>query len=161
MPLPALGQDESDGNQLSTAEGVVRELYDLVTFPAGEVPDWDQMRALFLPETVIVLRTSRTGNTVMGMDGFIGLWLRDIEGFGMDETGFSETIVRMHTTEFGDIAHIWVLYEAHIPGSERPPQQGVDSIQLVRRDGQWLIASITNELPTPDRPIPEVLREGG
>ena len=35
----------------------------------------------------------------------------------------------------GDIAHVWVLYEAEIPGWGRPAQPGVDSFQLVRRDG--------------------------
>ena len=46
-------------------------------------------------------------------------------------------------------------------GWGRPPQQGVDSFQLVLREGKWKIASILNEIPTPDRPIPEVLRGEG
>lgn len=65
----------------------------------------------------------------------------------------------MKPTVFGDIAHVWVLYEAVIPGSGRPPQQGVDSFELIRRDGRWWIATITNEIPTPERPIPSELRE--
>ena len=60
---------------------------------------------------------------------------------------------------FGDIAHLLVLYEAHIPGSDRPPRQGVDSFQLVRREGRWWIVGVTNELPTPDRPLPPVLHD--
>jgi hypothetical protein len=143
------------------AEGVVRELYDMVTFPAGTTPDWEEFRTLFLPEVVVVLRTSREATTVFSLEGFIQDWLRFIEGFNVEETGFTERIIRTHSTEFGDIAHVWVLYEAEIPGRGRPPQQGVDSFQLVRRDGRWKIASVLNELPGPGREIPEVLRGEG
>jgi hypothetical protein len=143
------------------AEAVVRELYDMVTFPAGTTPDWDEFRTLFLPEVVVVLRTSREATSLFNLEGFIQDWLRFIEGSNIEATGFSERIVRTHTTEFGDIAHVWVLYEAEIPGWGRPPQPGVDSFQLVRRDGEWKIASVLNELPGPGREIPEVLRGEG
>jgi hypothetical protein len=140
---------------------VVRELYDLVTFPAGAIPDWSEVRALFLPEAVIALRLSREGLTIMDLDGFVEVWLRDIDRFDLDASGFTERIIRTHTTEFGDIALVWVLYEAEIPGSGRPAQPGVDCIQLVRNEGSWTISAITNEIPIPGRPLPEALREGG
>ena len=146
---------------LPTAESVVHELYEMVTFPAGTVPDWDQFRSLFLPEAVVVLRSSREATSVFTLEGFVEDWVRFIEGSDIESTGFTERITRTHATEFGDIAHVWVLYEAEIPGWGRPPQQGVDSFQLVLREGGWKIASILNEIPTPDRPIPEVLRGEG
>lgn len=143
-----------------TPEGVIRELYDHVTFDAGAPPDWDVVRELFLPQATIILRTSREGSTIFDMDGFIQDWLNFFERDNVLERGFSEAIVRMHTTEFGDLAHIFVLYEASFPDWDRPPQRGVDSVQLTKKDGRWWIVSITNEIPTPNRPIPEVLRGG-
>ena len=119
-----------------TALAVVHELYDIVTFPAGTVPDWDQLRALFLPESVVVLRSTPDSTSVFSLEGFVQDWLRFIEGSNVKETGFVERIVRTQATEFGDVAHIWVLYEAEIPGWDRPPQPAVDSFQLVRRDGR-------------------------
>jgi len=148
---------ETDGS----AEAVVRELYDLVTFPAGTTPDWNRARALFLPEAVVVLRSSRTETTVFSVEGWMQDFVSFIEGRNVMSTGFEERIVRTHAIEFGDIAHVWVLYEAQIPGSGRPPQPGVDAMHLVRREGRWLIASIVNEIPTPERPVPEVLRGSG
>lgn len=160
-PVLLSAQSEPGDAAANTPEGVVHALYDLVTFPAGTTPDWDVMRAMFLPESVVVLRTSRASNSVFTLEGFVQDWLHFIERDNVEATGFTERIVRTHVTEFGDIAHVWVLYEAEIPGWDRPPQVGVDGIQLVRRDGSWLIAAITNEIPTPDRPIPEVLRGEG
>jgi len=158
---PLFGQVAETPHSPSLAEAVVHELYDMVTFPAGTTPDWDAFRALFLPESVVVLRSSREATSVFTLEGFVEDWLRFIDGSNINETGFTEKIIRTHSTEFGDIAHVWVLYEAEIPGRGRPPQPGVDSFQLVRRDGEWKIASITNEIPTPDRPIPLVLRGEG
>lgn len=162
FPLALLtAQGTEPVGESQSAEAVVHELYDMVTFPAGTTPDWDEFRALFLPESVVVLRSSREATSVFTLEGFVEDWLRFIDGSNIKETGFTERIIRTHCTEFGDIAHVWVLYEAEIPGWGRPPQAGVDSFQLVRREGRWKIASITNEVPTPDRPIPSVLQGEG
>lgn len=142
-----------------TPEEVIQDLYDLVTFDAGTTPDWDQARSMFIEDAVIVLRTGREETTVFSVEGWIDDFVTFIERANVEETGFSETIVRMKSVVFGDIAHIWVLYEADIPGDERDPRQGVDSFQLIQKDGRWLIASITNEIPTAERPVPKVLEE--
>ena len=122
--------------RLETPEGLIEEIYELVTFPAGTTPDWDEVRDLFIPEAVVVLRTSREGSTVFSVDGFV--------------------ILDMQTFEWGDIAHVLVLFDSDIPGDGREPRAGVDSFQLIKRDGRWWIASITNERPSADRPLPEV-----
>jgi len=142
-----------------TPNGLVSALYDAVTFPAGQTPDWDHVRAMFLPEAVIVLRTSWEATSVFSLDGFVEDFVHFIEQAKVGEKGFSEKIVRTRATVFGEIAHVLVLYEAHITGSARDPQQGVDSIQLVQREGRWWIASIVNELPTAERPLPAELQE--
>lgn len=142
-----------------TAEATVRLLYDLVTFGAGEEPDWSRVRELFLEQAVIVLRTSRDGQTVFDLEGFIQDFVRFIEQSNAKTTGFLEKVVRTRSMVFGDIAHVLVLYEAGIPGSERPPQPGVDSFQLIRQEDRWAVVSVTNELPISGRPVPEELRD--
>ena len=143
----------------ATAAGLVAALYDEVTFAAGSAPDWDRVRSMFLDRATIVLRTGREETTVFSVDGFVQDFVGFIERANVVETGFRETILRSESLVFGDIAHLLVLYEAQIPGSGRPPLQGVDSFQLVRRDGRWWIVSVTNELPTPERPLPRALAD--
>lgn len=142
-----------------TATGLVAALYDEVTFPPGSTPDWDRVRSMFLDRATIVLRTGREETTVFTVDGFVQDFVDFIERANVVETGFRETILRSESLVFGDIAHLLVLYEAHIPGSDRPPLRGVDSFQLVRKSGRWWIVSVTNELPNPDRPLPPALRD--
>ncbi|MCL7973219.1 MAG: hypothetical protein M8835_01510, partial [marine benthic group bacterium] len=53
---------------VATAESTIRELYELIGAGPGEVPDWNPVRALFLPEAVIVLRSSRDALSVLSLD---------------------------------------------------------------------------------------------
>ena len=149
--------DSSSAN--STTENVINQLYDLVTFEPGTSPDWDKVRELFHPDAIIVLRTSREANTVFDLEGFI----HDFDEFAKTEriveSGFKEQIIRKNKMVFGDIAHFLVLYEASIPGTEFPPQQGVDSFQLIKQEEGWKIVSIINEVLTPDQPVPKELQE--
>jgi hypothetical protein len=143
-------------------------IYGLVSSVGGKLPDWDKVRACFLKEAVIVLRTSRTALTAFSLDGFIQDFVdfyekpfkRGEATVVPKESGFTEKVVRMKAWEYGDMAHVLVLYEAQITGFAMAPQQGVDSWLLVRRDGRWLIAAATNEIVTPARPVPPELREG-
>jgi hypothetical protein len=147
---------------------LVAGIYSLVSSAGGNLPDWDNVRACFLPEAVMVLRTSRTALTAFTLDGFIKDFVdfyekpfkRGEATVVPKENGFTEKVVRMKAWEYGDMAHVLVLYEAQITGFGMPPQQGVDSWLLVRRDGRWLIAAATNEIVTPGRPVPPELRGG-
>lgn len=144
---------ESD-TTFTTAENLVTELYKAVTFKAGEKVDWKRVKSMFLEQAVIVLRTSRDSSSVFNVNGFVDDFVNFIYKYRVDTTGFSERIVKMKPMVFGDIAHVLVLYEAQIIGSKRTPQQGVDSFELIRRNGRWWITTIVNEIPTKQRPVP-------
>ena len=155
-PAPAPPADSA----LATPEGLVHELYRMVCVPVGGDTDWEQVRALFLPEAVIVMRPSRKeGLSTFTLQG----WIDDFVAFNQkaksSERGFEEKIVRMSPVVFRDVAHVFVLYEARMLDWTRPAQQGVDSIELVRKDGRWWVAAITNDIPDADNPIPAELKE--
>lgn len=153
--ITGIGQDVPKEPSAASAEDVVRQLYDLVTFEAGETPDWEIVKSLFVEEAVIVLRATKTTHNVFSREGFVEDFQNFIDRAKVDQTGFIEKIVSLKMVELGDVAHCWVVYEASIPGWGRPPQKGVDSFQLLKRNGQWKIVSILNEIPTPENPVPE------
>jgi len=164
-----LGREQGPAAQAAPqpAGDAAAAIYGLVSSVGGKLPDWDKVRGCFLKEAVIVLRTSRTTLTAFTLDGFIQDFVdfyekpfkRGEATVVPKESGFTEKVVRMKAWEYGDMAHVLVLYEAQITGFAMPPQQGIDSWILVRRDGRWLIAGATNELVTPARPVPPELRE--
>jgi uncharacterized protein (DUF1697 family) len=142
----------------STAEDVVNELYRLVTIEKGQETDWERVRQLFLPQAVIVLRISKTESQVFDVQGWIDDFRTWDEKAKVKETGFSEKIVTMKARVFRDIANVFVLYEASITGATRPPTRGVDSIELIKKDGRWWIAAITNDLINAENPVPAELK---
>ncbi len=158
--LPARPQSSSQQRAFQTAEGLVSEIYQTVSFDSTEPrPDWEKVRSMFIGNAVIVLRVTRDSTAVFSVQGFIDDFVKFIERSPAKQGGFWERIVRMKSMVFGDIAHVLVLYEAHIPGTPRPPQQGVDSWELIKKNGRWWIAAVTNEIPTRERPIPAELQE--
>ena len=144
---------------LQSPEGVVNELYRLVCVPVGGGTDWNAVRNLFIPEAVVVLRVSKDASSTFTLQG----WIDDFVAFNTkaksSERGFEEKIVRMSPMVFRDIAHVLVLYEARMLDWTRPASRGVDSIELIRRDGRWWIAAITNDLPDEEHPVPAALKD--
>jgi uncharacterized protein (DUF1697 family) len=159
LPMSARAQTPATAPAYDTAVDVVRELYRLVTIEKGQVTDWEQVRGLFLPQAVIVLRVSKTESQVFDVQGWIDDFVAWNNKAKVVETGFSEKIVTLKPRVFRDIANVFVLYEASITGSTRPPTKGVDSIELIRKDGRWWIAAITNDLPNAENPLPAELQE--
>ncbi len=156
--LLAAAQAATPAPAPGTAEDVVRSLYALVSVrPGGPQTDWEQVRQLFHKDALIFLRTAPQATALFSVQGFIDDFIAFNQRARVQERGFSEKVVRLKTMVFGDIAHILVLYESSIPGSSRPPQQGVDSFQLIRKDGRWWILSVANEVPVRGTPIPKEL----
>ena len=152
--LVAMSQSPSKKDPAAEPEAVVRKLYELVTFDAGTTPDWDAVRSLFVEEAVIVLRTGKDRMSVFSLEGFVADFVKFIEDADVEKTGFTERILGMKTFVYGDIAQILVRFDSHVPGSGREPREGIDSFELVRRQGHWLVVAITNERPSRDNPIP-------
>ncbi len=155
VAMPALGQAEDADPTGPSVEQVVRDVYDLVSWTGGDTPDWETVRDVFIPEAIVVLRYPPELK-VMSVDGFLLDWLRfenQLADAGVD--GFLETVTSAEATEFGDIAHVHVVYESSIPGSGRPPRPGVDLWSLIRQGGEWKVVSVVNELPRDDLPTPQ------
>lgn len=153
----ALATPPPGDHDFETVDGLIHALYNMVTFEAGTTPDWEEARSAFIPEALVVMRMGEHETAVLNVQGWIDDFVSFIETRDVMATGFSETIIKMKTTQMGDIAHVLVLYESHLPG--HPRRQGVDSFQLIRKDGRWWILSIANELPRWGRKVPDELLE--
>ncbi len=153
--VPAFAQSEAAEEDLRSAEQVVRDVYELVSWTDGNTPDWEVVREVFIPEAIVVLRYP-PNLKVMSVDGFLLDWLRfENQLAERGVTGFLESVVSAETTQFGDIAHVHVGYETTIPDTGRPARPGVDLWSLIRVDGRWKVVSVVNELPRDDLPVPE------
>jgi hypothetical protein len=158
--LAAGGQTKTDSPAVfADPERLVRGLYAAVTFDPGPGPDWEYVRSFFLPQAVIAVRKTRTSMAVMNVQEFIDWFIADVEKFKMKERGFTESVEKLKLTALGDIAQAFVVYKARFKTpADAPGQIGLDSWTLMKKDGRWWIVSCANDIPTPDRPLPEDLR---
>jgi hypothetical protein len=154
---PITGGDQKE--YYKSPELLIGELYKSVSFTnTDSLPDWEKVRAMFTENAIVVLRTSRTRTTIFDVQGFIDDFVNFIDKSPAKQKGFGERILKMKKVVVGDIAHILVLYDAQIYGVTIPPQQGVDSWQLIKKDNRWWIASITNEVISETVPVPDELK---
>jgi hypothetical protein len=155
----AIGLAANEEDVFANPESLIRGLYAAVTFDTGNVPDWDYVSKFFTPEAVIAVRMTRTSMAILNVEEFVKWFDDDVKKYKMKERGFEESIEKLKLTVFGDMAHCFVVYKARFKTpADSPGQLGLDSWGLMKKDGRWWIVSVTNDVVTPQRPLPEELR---
>ena len=133
---------------------MIRQIYEDVSSDGSVLPDWDRIRSYFVDEAIVVLRTSREGNTQFTLEEFI----QDFKDFyqrpDLDDSGFREEVLQLKANVYHDIAFIAVIYEARILKSDRPPTKGIDFWLLANREGTWKVVSVVNEVMRPGEALP-------
>ncbi len=117
-------------------------MYAMVSGPAGP-RDWSLQDLIFHPEA----RQMRTG---VGADGRAWIKIMTLDDYVADTKAFfaandfHEIEVARRVHEFGNIAHVWSIYEARkAPDDKTPDRRGINSIQLYRDErGAWRIVSM-------------------
>lgn len=135
---------QPEAPDFSDPSALVVGLYTEISRTAERAPDWDVVRRHFHPAAVIVLRASRDETRLMSVDEFIQDFVAFYDRIGPD-VEFTETVVSVVPMEYGNVAHVYLVYEAAVGGSDRPPQRGLDSWHLMFRDDRWWIVSVVNE----------------
>ncbi|WP_052216165.1 hypothetical protein [Sphingomonas sp. ERG5] len=127
---------------------VLEVLYDTVSGPAGP-RDWSRQRATFHED-------SRQMRTWIDDDGKPAIRIMDREGYAADtapffaENDFYEIETARKINIFGNIAHVWSIYEARraIDAGDLD-RRGINSIQLYKDENGWRVISMIwdNERP--------------
>jgi hypothetical protein len=120
---------------------LVRAIYECISGPAGAPRDWDRFRYLQHPR-------SRSLRTVVEPDGMTSAHVFDVEEYiGNVEPFFAandffEVEIDQRVQRFGQVAHVWSLYEAR-PSPDSPVllKRGANSIQLCHEHGRWWVFS--------------------
>jgi hypothetical protein len=162
-PLPAREPKpldvQPDG---SSVEAIVVALYASVSHGPDSEPNWNRLRALFLPGAIMAppKRPDAESVTVLDAAGFEERVRRYIAGRRErgERLGFTEREISRRENRFGDVCQVFSTYETLWSPRERPPfSRGVHSIQLVSDGHRWWIASLAWDVERPDQPIPAEL----
>jgi hypothetical protein len=143
----------------ATVDSVIAALYESVSHGNDAEPNWNLMREVFLPVGQLIppKRPQEDRFTVLDVDGFQervrkGAAAAKAKG---DPTSFFEKEVARQTDCFGNVCQLFSTYEARRdPSDAKPFVSGINSIQLVRDETGWHVASIVWDVERPDNPIP-------
>ena len=155
LAAPALAQG-ADPADVASPEAIVTAAYDAIQRAPGEPFDWDRFRTLYLPGALLLPNTEQTGGTprTLTAEGFIE-WVDRVAPAQPGDRGFAEEEVHHVVHRYGDVATVFSTYTKRFADSDEVLGRGINSFQLVRRDGRWWIASIAWDEEAGAGPIPE------
>ena len=139
---------------------VFARLYDLISGPADEERDWDEVRKLFHPGALLHSELTLPDGAHQS-----GTWT--VEEFceaaaaEYRRTGFWEREVACRSECFGNVAQVWSTYESRVENPDAEPVgRGINAAHLLKRDGAWGIVSLIFQIERGTDGIPERYLEG-
>jgi hypothetical protein len=135
---------------LAGIDAAIRGVYDVISGPPGQKRDFDKMCSLFAPGATM---------KAIGPKGLRGGSVEDYIGRNsaiLEKEGFTERELGRRVEVWGGLATAWSAYDGRT-ASGSFHERGINSFQLVKIDGKWLVASILWQEETPDNPLPRIL----
>jgi hypothetical protein len=137
---------------LAGIDAAIRGVYEVISGPPGQKRDFDRMRSLFAPGATM---------KVIGPKGLHGGSVEDYIARDKDileRDGFTERELGRRLQVWGGLATAWSSYDGRTANGSFH-ERGINSFELVKIDGKWLIASILWQEETPDNPLPRDLNK--
>jgi len=140
-------------DDFTAIDDAIRAVYQVISGPPGQKRDFDKMRSLFAPGATLKANAPK---------GVRGGTLEDYISRNaaiLEQKGFTERELGRHMEVWGGLATAWSAYDGRTADGSFH-ERGINSFQLVKVDGKWLVASILWQEETPQNPLPADLVEG-
>ena len=153
LALAAAAAAQPSQADLAGIDAAIRGVYEVISGPPGQKRDFDRMRSLFAPGATM---------KAIGPKGLHGGSVEDYIARDRDileREGFTERELGRRLQVWGGLATAWSSYDGRTANGSFH-ERGINSFELVKIDGKWLIASILWQEETPGNPLPrELIRE--
>lgn len=152
LAASAASQRPSSADRIEI-DRVISAVYDVISGPPGQKRDFERMRSLFAPGATL---------KATGPKGLRGGSLEDYISRNKDvleRDGFTERELGRRVEIWGGLATGWSAYDGRTANGSFH-ERGINSFQLVKIDGKWLVASILWQEETPQNPLPAQLIQG-
>ena len=143
----------SNAADLTAIDQSIRAVYVVISGPPGQKRDFDRMRSLFAPGATL---------KAIGPKGLHGGTVEDYisrNAAVLEKEGFTERELGRRVEMWGALATAWSAYDGRTANGSFH-ERGINSFQLVKINGKWLVASILWQEETPDNPLPADLLKG-
>ena len=132
---PALKSD------VSTLDGILHALYEVLSGPAGQPRDWERYSSLFMENARLIVVVAVAGEKPHARQLTLEDYIRRVEPiFAVED--FWERETSRQTETFGRVAHMLSAYESLRDPNGPPFEHGANSMQLFYDDSRWWIVSV-------------------
>jgi len=149
----AVAAQSPNAADFAGVDQALHDVYAVISGPPGQKRDFDKMRSLFAPNAQL---------RVIGPKGVRGGTLDDYiakSGPILEKEGFTEHELGRRVEVYGNLATAWSSYDGRT-ASGSFHERGINSFQLVKVDGKWLVASILWQEESPQFPLPGDMVQG-
>jgi hypothetical protein len=149
----AVAASQPSKADLAGIDQAIRGVYEVISGPPGQKRDFDRMRSMFAPGATL---------KAIGPKGLRGGSLEDYISRNsaiLEKEGFTERELGRRVEAWGGLATAWSAYDGRTANGSFH-ERGINSFQLVKIDGKWLVASILWQEETPENPLPRDLIKG-
>jgi hypothetical protein len=147
---------EANPADVSTLDGIMKTVYDVISGDAGKERDWDRFRTLFHKDARLIPSNKNAQTGVIGANALTPeQYITRVEPFFAKE-GFYERELSRHVDLYGNIAQVFSTYQSfHSMSDKTPFMRGINSFQLLNDGKRWWVVTIYWQAETPENPIPK------
>jgi hypothetical protein len=133
LPNPAAAQE-------SSVDPIISDLYESISFDETRDPDYETFKTLFVEEARLISVKDTTSYT-LSPDDYEQSMSRQRESGNI--IVFEEKELYCKTEQYGKILHVFSTYQTHLETSAGiDSARGINSIQLMKKDGDWKVTSL-------------------
>jgi len=138
---------------VNSPDAIIKAMYETISGPAGP-RNWYRERSLYLEGARLIPIGDRVhkkgGLEIMSIDE----WIEDAKSY-LEENDFYETEIMRKTHAYGNLLQAFSTYETRTDPDGAPIARGINSIQLLKKDGRWWIVNMMWDNESRNNPIPE------
>jgi len=144
--------------QHATVDGILADLYGSITFDENHAPNFDLFQSLFI-DGARLISVKDTTTYELSIQDYINSMTKSRESGKIKS--FKEHELHRETEQYGNIMHVFSTYKSNIEAAGRPDSaRGINSIQMLRQNGEWKIVSLiwyeeNKAHPLPEKYLPE------
>lgn len=139
--------------QNASIDSVVSELYESISFTEDKAPDFETFKSMFV-DGARLISVKDTTSYVLTPDDYEQSMSQQRESGKI--IAFEEKELQRRTEQYGNILHIFSTYQTYLETPEGTDSaRGVNSIQLMKKEGDWKVTSLIWYEEDDANPLPE------
>ncbi|NGP89725.1 hypothetical protein [Fodinibius halophilus] len=139
--------------QDASADAVIDDLYNTISFSPDNDPDYDAFETLFTQNSRLISVGDTSSVTLTPADYKKAMLRQREEG---KIIAFKEYELHRKTEQYGPILHLFSTYQAELQTPDGDTiLRGINGIQMMKKDGQWKVVSLIWHEEDKAHPLPK------